>query len=116
MTATDNEILDRARAIQAETGGSLTDAMLRAEAELTPKGEVRTEFEVTIKVKPRVGRWIMEVFTETPTHTPEERLAAYLETVLNRARITAIRNAEDAPEIVEGRAVTLRRADFERAT
>ncbi len=114
MSDKDEEILGRARAIQEATGKSLTDAMIMAEEELTPKAEVPSEFTVTIPVKPRVARWIVEEFAPTATHTTEERIAAYLITVLNRARMTSIRMAEEAPDIGEGEAVTMRRADFHR--
>lgn len=111
----DETILTRAKEIQRERGGSLTDAMIRAEEELAPKATVPAEFTVTIPVKPRVARWIVEEFAPTRTHTTEERLAAYLEVCLNRARITAMRFAEEAPEIQEGGAVTLRREQFQKA-
>lgn len=114
MTNKDEEILSQARAIQEATGKSLIDAMILAEEKLTPKAEVPSEFTVTIPVKARVARWIVEEFAATPTHSTEERLAAYLITVLNRARMTSIRMAEEAPDIGEGGAVTLRRADFQR--
>ena len=111
----DEIILSRAREIMAEHGGTLVDAMLKAEAELEPKPEIQTEFTVTFTVKPRVGRWITDVFTPTKDYTMEERIAAYLVTVLTRARVTAIRHNEEPAEITEGRAVTLRRADMEKA-
>lgn len=106
-------ILARAREIQEERGLSLVDAMLKAEAELEPRPEIQTEFTVTFKVKPRVGRWIVSEFAATGTHKMEERLAAYLETVMSRARVLAMRFGEEAPDIVEGRAVTMRRAQFQ---
>lgn len=111
---TDEKILARAQEIRAERGGSLTDAMIRAEAELQPEASVPGEFTVTIPVKPRVARWILSEFAPVGGYSVEERLAAYLVTVLNRARISALRTAEEAPEITEGRAVTLRRTDFQR--
>lgn len=110
----DEKILARAQEIKAERGISLTDAMIRAEDELAPKPTVPADFTVTIPVKPRVARWIVEEFEPTKTHTTEERLAAYLATVLSRARVTAMRFAEEAPEIGEGGAVTLRREQFQK--
>lgn len=112
----DEQILARAKEIQAERGGGLMDAMLIAEAELMPKATVPEAFTVTIPVKPRIARWILEEFTPLPTHTTEERLGAYLATHLSRARVSAMRFAEEAPEIGEGKAVTLRREQFQKAT
>ena len=111
---TDEKILVRAQEIKAERGISLTDAMIRAEDELAPKPSVPSDFTVTIPVKPRVARWIVEEFAPTKTHTTEERLAAYLTIILSRSRVTAMRFAEDAPEIGEGGAVTLRREQFQQ--
>lgn len=114
---TDEKILARAQEIKAERNISLTDAMIRAEPAfqaLAPKPTVPADFTVTIPVKPRVARWIVEEFAPTKTHTTEERLAAYLGIILNRARVTAMRFAEDAPDIQEGGAVTLRREQFQQ--
>ncbi len=110
----DEKILDLAKNIQAERGGSLTDAMIMAEDQLSPRGEVPESFTVTIPVKARVASWILREFQPTKTHTTEERLAAYLQVVLNRARITAIRYAEEPPEIGEGSAVSMRREQFQK--
>ena len=110
----DEKILARAQEIKVERNISLTDAMIRAEEELAPKPTVPADFTVTIPVKPRVARWIVEEFAPTKTHTTEERLAAYLGIILNRARVTAMRFAEDAPDIQEGGAVTLRREQFQQ--
>lgn len=112
--ATDDKILARAQEIKASRGISLTDAMIRAEEELAPKPTVPADFTVTIPVKPRVARWILAEFTPTKTHTTEQRLAAYLATVLGRSRITAMRYAEEPAEIGEGGAVTLRREKFQQ--
>ena len=111
----DDELLARAQEIQADKGGSLTDAMILAESELSPKPSVPASFTVTVEIKPRVARWIMEEFAATATHTTEQRLGAYLSTHLSRARVTAMRYAEEAPEIGEGGAVTMRRAQFQKA-
>lgn len=112
----DEKILSRAHEIKSERGGSLTDAMILAEQELAPKPSIPEEFTVTIPVKPRVARWIVSEFSATATHSTEQRLAAYLTTVLSRARITAMRFSEDAPDIPKdaGRAVTLRRDQFKQ--
>lgn len=109
---TDDEILERAREIASETGVSLTDAMIRAEAELAPKPEIQKEFTVTLDLKPRVARWVLTEFQAYGGHSVEDRLAAYLVTVLNRARTTSMRAAEDAPEVGRGGAVTVPRHKF----
>lgn len=109
----DELILARAKEIRGERGGSLTDAMIQAEHDLTPPEEIALSFTIEVHVKKRVSRWITQVFTPTDTHTTEERLAAYVSTVLNRARVTSIRFAEEAPDIGEGGAVTMRRAQFQ---
>lgn len=111
---TDEKILARAHEIKAERGVSLTDAMIRAEEELAPKPTVPASFTVTIPVKPRVARWIVEEFEPTKTHTTEARLAAYLAIILNRARVTAMRFAEEAPDIGKGGAVVMRRSQFQQ--
>lgn len=109
---TDEKILEKAKEIQAESGGSLMDAMLKAEAQLAPKPTVPTEFTVTIPVKPRVARWLIEEFSPTAEFSTEDRLAAYLATVLNRSRIQAMRAGQDAPDIQKGQAVTMTRDQF----
>ena len=111
--AQDEKILARAQEIKAERAISLTEAMILAEEELAPRPTVPSSFTITISVKPRVARWIVEEFASTKTHTTEERLAAFLSIVLNRSRVTALRFAEEGPEIQEGGAVTLRRAQFQ---
>lgn len=115
MTDTNDEkVLARAQEIKAQRGISLADAMIWASEELAPRPSVPAEFTVTIPVKPRVARWIMSEFERTKTHTTEERLAAYLGIILNRARVTAMRFAEEAPDIQEGGAVTMPRAKFQQ--
>ena len=110
----DEKILVRAQEIKKERGISLTDAMLSAEAELAPKPSYPADFTVTIPIRPRVSRWIVDTFIASDTHTTEERLAAYLAICLNRARVSAMRFAEEAPDIGEGGAVTLRREQFQK--
>ncbi len=109
---TDDQILELAQEIKSKEGGSLTDAMLKAEERLAPKPSIPEDFTVTIPVKPRVARWIVEEFGGHAHHSLETRLGAYLTTVLNRARIDTIRIAEEAPDIQEGQAVTMTRAKF----
>ena len=109
----DEKILVRAREIAAERQIGLTDAMIAAEIELAPKPTVPESFTVVIPVKPRVAQWILNTFRPTATHTTEERMAAYLVMVLNTARVSSRRYAEEAPEIGENGAVTMTRAQFQ---
>lgn len=110
----DDEIVARAHEIKAEQGCTLVDAMILAEEELTPKAAVPSEFTVTIEVKPRVAKWIASEFAPRDGFSTEDRLAAFLAVVLNRSRVTAMREAKDAPEIQEGRAVTMSRRQFQQ--
>lgn len=107
------EILEKAREIQSAQGVSLVDAMILAEQELAPAASVPESFTVTIPVKPRVAKWIMREFVARDGFTIEDRLAAYLGVVLNRSRVTAMREAQEAPEIGEGQAVTMTRRQFQ---
>lgn len=108
----DEKIMELAQIIKDRDGVGLVDAMIAAEAQLRPKEELQDTFEVTLKLKPRVARWVLSVFTPTSDYTREQRMAAYLEGHLNRARATAIRAAEEAPDIVKGEAVTMTRDKF----
>lgn len=110
----DEILLARAQEIRSARGVSLVESMIMAEEEQIAKLQgdaLPLEFTITLQVKPRVARWIMATFGGHAKFTIEERLAAYLITVLNRTRITAIRRSEPAPEIPKGgsEAVTLRR-------
>ena len=112
---TDEEILELAQTIKAEREGlSLTDAMLIAEDELQPVAEIPADFTVTIPVKKRVAGWILREFGGHPQLSVEERLGAYLATVLSRSRVQAIRASEDGQDVTEGKAVTLTRSQFQR--
>lgn len=111
---TDEQILERAHAIKSERGISLTDAMIAAEDELTPEAAIPTAFTVTIPVKARVAKWIGDEFGGHASFTIEERLGAYLTTVLSRSRVMAMRYAEEGEDVTEGKAVTLRRDQFAR--
>lgn len=111
---TDEQILERAMAIKSERGISLTDAMIAAEDELTPEAAIPKDFTVTVPVKARVAKWILDEFGDHPTYSVEERLAAYLTTVLSRSRVMAMRYAEEGEDVTEGKAVTLRRDQFAR--
>lgn len=112
-------ILNRAREIRSERGVSLTDAMILAESELNPTDRPPAypeSFTITIPVRPRVSRWIVQLFGGHPTFTIEERLSAYLVTVLNRARVQSIRLSEAPAEVGKGDAVTLRREHMAKVT
>lgn len=110
---TDDQILERAKAIQSERGGSLTDAMISAEEQLRPKPKLPEAFTVTIPVKARVARWVMAEFEPVGDFSTEDRLGAWLAGELGRARIRAMRAAEDAPDIGQGGAVTMTRHKFQ---
>lgn len=108
----DEAIMARAKEIQAESGVGLVDAMIEAEAELTPQPAtgIPDSFTVTIPLKPRVARWVMHVFGGHAELTIEDRLGAYLAQTLNRVRIKEIRDNEPPPEVDKGTgAVSLRR-------
>mgnify|MGYP006436186277 CR=1 FL=1 len=111
---TDEKVLERAQEIKAERGISLMDAMIRAEEELAPKPVTPSEFTVTIPVKPRVARWVLAEFAATSTHSTEERLGAYLSSMLNRSRVSAMRANQESPDIGEGGAVSMSRQEFQR--
>lgn len=113
----DDEILARAIEIRAESGLSLTDAMIQAESELdapAPSDPVQAEFVVTLKPKPRVARWIRQTFGGHPTFSIEDRLEAYLITLLNKSRVSSMRASEDPPQVGKGQAVTVRREHMPR--
>jgi hypothetical protein len=114
--ARDDQILARAMEIRTETGLSLTDAMIQAESELdAPASEpVQETFVVTLKPKPRVARWIRLVFGGHPQFSIEDRLEAYLLTLLNKSRVSSMRASEDPPEVGKGQAVTVRREHMPR--
>lgn len=111
---TDEQILERAKEIQGETGLSLMDAMQKAQDELTPAPVIPSDFTITIKAKPRVAAWVVEQFGGHPTLSIEDRLGAYMSEYLPRLRIEAKRMQEDAPDIGEGEAVTMSRTQFLR--
>ena len=111
----DAAMLSRARQIVQDRGVSLIEAMIEAEGEMQPKqSALPASFVVEIPVKPRVAQWVLAEFQPTATHTTEERLAAYLATVLGRVRVHARRQSEAAPEIERGAAVTMTRENFKR--
>lgn len=109
----DELVLKRAQEIVKERGIPLIEAMMVAESELIAPSEIPASFTVEIFVKPRVARWILAQFQATADHPLEKRLGAYLTVVLARTRATAMRDMRDIPEIGEGRAVTLTRANFQ---
>jgi hypothetical protein len=109
----DEMILELAQKIKVERKISLTDAMIQAEEQLKPKAVLPEGFAVYIKCKPRIARWVLSQFEQTKDHTTEERLAAYLGIVLSQVRVTSKRSSEEGPEIQEGGAVSLTRAQFQ---
>jgi len=119
MQMSDNKdeiLLARAREIVADRGGSLTEAMLAAEAELAPKSELPTSFTVMIQVKPRVAKWVIEEFGGHPSLTIEERLGAFLEIELAHTRGRVIKVRREQAQITKGGgAVTVTRDKIEEA-
>jgi hypothetical protein len=112
---TEEQLLSRAKELQAERPGlSLTDAMIAAEDELQPEPTIPTSFTVTIPVKARVAKWILDEFGGHAKFPIEERLGAFLTTILSRTRVQAMRYAEEGEDVQEGKAVTLRREKFAR--
>jgi len=109
----DEKILERAREIASEQRKPLIEAMLIAESELIAPADIPKSFTVEIFVKPRVARWILAQFPANKNHSLEERLAAYIGTVLSRTRVTALRDMREDPTIGEGGAVTLRKSAFQ---
>lgn len=111
---TQEMLIDRAKEISAKKGVSLSEAMERAEVELLPKPERQTKFVVELELKPRLASWVVETFQATATHTMEQRLAAYISTILSRDRVRVRRFTEPTAEVVEGQAVTVRRDQIGR--
>lgn len=111
---TDDKILERAQELVKSEGISLVEGMLMAEAEIMAPADLPTSFTVKINVKPRVARWVMLQFQATPDHSLEDRLAAYIGSILPRTRVTAMRDLREDPTIGEGQAVTLRRSAFQK--
>ena len=108
----DAAILKKANEIVEKGGGSLIDAMIQAEHQLTPKPDLQTEFTVSFTVKPRIARWILEEFVATDEYTTEERVGAYLAGVMARARTEAIRNGRAALTISTDGATTVTAAQL----
>jgi len=108
----DAQILELAQEIVIDEGLSLVDAMIMAEEKLMPrhKDAPPEGFAVYVKVKPRVARWIVQEFGGHAELSIEDRLGAYLATVLNRMRIKAIRLGEASPSVGNDGAVSVRRA------
>jgi hypothetical protein len=112
----DDRLLNLARDLVKERGIGLMEAMEIAEERLQPKPTFQTEYTITLKLKPRIARWVEEVFGGHDTYTIEERMAAFLAPYLAQARIGLIRDeAEKGRKIVEGEAVTVRRHRLEDA-
>lgn len=115
----DDIILALAVKIRDESGGtvSLVDAMIQAEEELfAPKAESwPTSFTLTMHVKPRVSRWIVQTFGGHASLSIEERLAAYLVQIIGRTAVRVRRESEPPPELDRGTgAVTMRREHMQK--
>lgn len=112
---TEDMIIEKAREIQKEAGLSLVDAMVEAEARLQPKPELQTEFSVTINVKPREGKWLVDMFAGHPSLSIEERMGVWLAGEISRARGRVIKEQRAQAAIAKGGAVTVTRDKIEEA-
>ena len=115
MTENSEELFERAREIMAERGCSLAEAAAIAESDGTADTTYPSEVTVTLTLKPKVARWVVQTFTATRQHSMEDRLAAFIVSQLNRARIRAIRDGEGPASVRKGKAVTVRAHDLGRA-
>lgn len=70
-------------------------------------------FTITLRLKPRVAAWVREVFGGHPKYTIEQRLAAWLEGIINRERAAYAAKERPTSGPVKGKAVTLRRHELE---
>lgn len=112
----DDAILARAREIAGDRHIGLAAAMLEAEDELRALADdVPRVFAVSIPVKPRLARWILETFPPEGGVSTEARLAVWLgRHVLTRERVKALASAREVKDIGEGAAVTMPRHEFMR--
>lgn len=101
-------IAKRAMEIASAEGVPFADAALRAEAELAdPEPDLPCDFTVTFTVKPRVAQWIRETFVATRDASTEQRIAAWLQVVISRARVEAMTMGREYPDIQKGEAVSI---------
>ncbi len=94
--------------IASAEGVPFADAALRAEGELSDlKPDLPCDFTVTFTVKPRVAAWIRETFVATRDASTEQRIAAWLQVVISRARVEAMTMGREYPDIQKGEAVSI---------
>jgi hypothetical protein len=112
---TEEQLLARAKEIQAGSGKSIVDAMIQAENELGGDDDLPLTYTIELEVKPIVSKWILSTFGGSKKWPLEVRLAAYLSKHLGRARVMHKRDSEEPAEITDGGAVSVRRDQFEKA-
>jgi len=105
-----SEMIDRAQNLAKREGIPLSEAMARVEAALAAPsmGEDECTFEITVKLKPRIARWLRSVLPPEGKLTTEDRLAAYLPYLLGRSFRENRDIGRDAAEVTKGQAVTVR--------
>lgn len=112
---TDDQILELAQEIRATHGGTLTDAMIQAEHQLTKskiKDGIDCEFTMTVTVKPKVAKFFREQFPPTARHTTEERIAIWLAQYMNMKRGRVLSATREPGKVGEGEATTVRHSEF----
>jgi hypothetical protein len=113
----DEAILERAQEIKKEKGIPLTEAIdIAATEAYRAASAIDTEFTITLNLKPRVAKFFREEFAGHPELTVEERMAVYIETILNRMRGQALARARKDPEIEQGKAHAVSRSSFLQQT
>lgn len=73
-------------------------------------------FTVTLRLKPKVAKWVDETFGGHAVHSLEDRLAATLVLMLNRKRVEVIRTSEAPARINNETVVTVPRDRFDEAS
>lgn len=117
MSDQQDKMIAAARKMATEKGIPLSEAMETVEARLIPRAGP-TEFAVTIRLKPRVARWVSDNFGGHPKFTVEERLGAWLVTLINQQRAGHIASgrAADPQAVGSGSAVTVHRSQFKEGS
>jgi len=107
------DLIEAAQKLVADNPGMmLSDAMAEAESQLMPAPELQSEFTLQIAVKPRVARFIADVFGGHAKYSVEHRLNAWAQMIINNQLQIEKASARPVPDIVEGRAVTMTRDQY----
>ena len=111
-----DDIVERARALQAERGGSLSAALavIEEEAATAVPEDLPEELRIVLRPKRRVMAWLVREFGGHPSLSIEERLGAYVERELGRAKAAASAASRAAMQVREGEAVTVTRDQLAR--